>query len=94
MNLIYPLNTEKSYKLKNSSVYIFYVSKKENKKSVKEFVEKKFNIKVASVNVLNTNGKSRRFRGNIGYRQDKKKVYIKLMPGHTMNFGENENNNV
>ena len=38
-------------------------------------------MKVADVNVVNTQGKTKRFGQRFGRRQDFKKAYVRLAPG-------------
>lgn len=63
--IIKPLTTEKAIRLiELENTLVFRVDSRNNKKEIKEDVEKMFKVKVESVNVLN--------RGN------KKIAYIKL----------------
>ena len=63
--IIKPLTTEKAIRLiELENTLVFRVDSRNNKKEIKEDVEKMFKVKVKSVNVLN--------RGN------KKIAYIKL----------------
>jgi large subunit ribosomal protein L23 len=53
---------------------------------VKKAVEAMFSVEVDSVHVLNVKGKKKRFGKTLGQRSDWKKAYVKLKPGHDINF--------
>lgn len=57
-----------------------------NKQDVKNAVEKLFEVKVESVNILNVKGKARRFGRVEGRTKAWKKAYVKLAEGHDINF--------
>lgn len=59
--------------------YSLYVAVNVNKHQIKSAIEFLFSVKVASVNVLRVKPRSRRFRGVIGYKKQKKKVYFSLV---------------
>jgi large subunit ribosomal protein L23 len=88
MNLILaPRVSEKSAMLGNQHRQItFQVLRDANKCEIKYAVEKLFNVKVASVNVLNTKPKAKRVGGRAGTRQAQKKVYVTLQEGYDINF--------
>jgi large subunit ribosomal protein L23 len=60
------------------------VTQSANKADVKAAVEELFSVKVASVNVVNTKGKARSFRFRSGSRGSKRKAYVRLAEGHTI----------
>jgi large subunit ribosomal protein L23 len=45
-----------------------------------------FSVEVDSVQVLNMKGKVKRFGQSLGKRSDWKKAYVKLKPGHDIDF--------
>ena len=55
-----PIITEKTNNLTSENVYVFKVDKKANKTEIKQVIEKKFNVKVESVNTVNVDGKKKR----------------------------------
>ena len=81
-----PVITEKTTNLNNSNVYVFKVDKKANKTQIKQAIEKKFNVKVESVNTVNTKSKKRRVGKYTGYTSAYKKAYVKLKEGSTIEF--------
>ncbi len=66
--------------------FVFKVQKNSTKKQVKSAVEVMFNVEVDSVRVLNVKGKQKRFGKSLGQRSDWKKAYVKLKPGHDIEF--------
>ena len=77
-----PMITEKATELGGANKYMFEVRRDANKTQIKEAVQKGFDVKVESVNVMNVKGKPRRVRGNrIKHRPDWKKAVVTLAPG-------------
>jgi len=83
-----PIVTEKSHRLEQLSKkkYTFEVHLYSNKASVSEAVSKAFNVQVDSVNILNTSGKQKRYRGIMGKRPEVKKAVVTLKIGHSINM--------
>ncbi|QQR99931.1 MAG: 50S ribosomal protein L23 [Austwickia sp.] len=85
--LIKPVVSEKSYGLMDEGKYTFVVDPRANKTEIKIAVERIFNVKVASVNTLNRQGKARRTRLGIGRRKDTKRAIVTLKEGSIDIFG-------
>lgn len=66
--------------------FVFKVQKQATKKQVKGAVEMMFGVEVDSVHVLNVKGKKKKFGKTLGQRSDWKKAYVKLKPGHDIDF--------
>ena len=82
-----PIISEKSTIVaEENKRFVFKVKKKATKEQVKSAVEVMFNVEVDSVNVLNVKGKQKRFGRSLGKRSDWKKAYVKLKPGHDIEF--------
>lgn len=81
-----PIVTEKSTILGEFNKYVFEVSARADKLNVKSAIESIFGVKVKKVNVLNQTGKTKRFRGNVGKRSDKKKALVTLEKDHMIDF--------
>ena len=84
-----PIITEKANLVSAKNVYILQVLPSASKAEIKVAVEQIFDVKVKSVNTLNVRGKVKRTGNRMGRRQDWKKAYVTLMPGQTINFGQN-----
>ena len=55
-----------------------------NKKEIAEAIEELFKVKVKAVNTLVQKGKTKRFRGIAGKRDDVKKAVVTLEEGHSI----------
>ena len=66
--------------------FVFKVQKQATKNQVKGAVEMMFGVEVDSVHVLNVKGKQKKFGRSLGQRSDWKKAYVKLKPGHDIDF--------
>lgn len=81
-----PVITEKSQALASENVYVFKVDSKANKTQIKQVVEKKFGVKVKSINTLNVVTKKKRVGKYSGRTNAYKKAYVKLMEGSKIEF--------
>ncbi|MBX3195607.1 MAG: 50S ribosomal protein L23 [Schumannella sp.] len=79
--IIAPVVSEKSFGLVDDGKYTFVVDTRSNKTEIKLAIEKIFGVKVASVNTLNRQGKTRRTRFGIGRRKDTKRAIVTLKSG-------------
>ena len=86
--IIRPLITEKSTTLMAEGKYVFEVAKAANKIEIAKAISLIFNVKVASVNTVNVEGKVKRMGRSIGKRSDYKKAIVKLAAGETIEFFE------
>ena len=84
--ILKPIVTEKATKLSEFNKVVFLVSESSNKLEVRYAVEKIFSVKVRSVNIINTKGKSKRFKGIMGKRNDIKKAIVTLESGNTIDL--------
>jgi large subunit ribosomal protein L23 len=82
-----PHLSEKSTRLADANKQItFKVDKFATKPDIKQAVEKMFNVEVDSVTVTNVKGKSKRTGRSAGRRKNWKKAYVRLKPGHDIDF--------
>ena len=81
-----PIVTEKATKLSEFNKVVFEVASKSNKNEIKVAIEKLFSVKVKAVNIINTKGKEKRFKGILGKRNDVKKAVITLVEGNTIDI--------
>ena len=84
--ILAPVISEKSYGLIEDNVYTFVVHPDSNKTQIKIAVEKIFNVKVASVNTANRQGKRKRTRTGFGKRKDTKRAIVSLAEGHRIDI--------
>ena len=85
-----PVLTEKSLLLQqNENKYTFDVDLTANKTEVKVAVEKMFDVKVDSVNIMNVKPKTKRMGRYVGKTKRRRKAIVKLKEGYSINlFGE------
>lgn len=88
-NILYPLFTEKSTRVSQFNQYVFVVSQRANKDTVKKSIASLYNVKVKSVNIANGKAKRKRFKGVEGKTTSKKKAYVTLQQGYTIDLGVN-----
>lgn len=82
--IVRPLITEKATIAAEQGKVVFKISATANKKDVKDAVEAIFGVKVKAVNTINVEGKEKRFRGQVGRRQDFRKAIVTLEPGQNI----------
>lgn len=77
--ILKPVITEKSMNDMADKKYTFLVNPEANKSQIKEAVEKMFDgVKVAKVNTLNEDGKTKRRGAVVGKTAKTKKAIVKL----------------
>lgn len=81
-----PVITEKATLLTEFGKYVFEVSSFATKANIKIAIEKIFDVKVQKVNIINQEGKVKRFRGKIGKRSCKKKALVTLESDQTIDL--------
>lgn len=86
--LLGPFVSEKSAMMGElAGQYAFRVVGDANKREIGRAVELLFEVEVAGVQVLNVKGKVKRLGKRLGRRQDWRKAYVRLKPGHNIDFG-------
>lgn len=84
--ILAPIITEKTAGMESVGRYAFKVSNKANKTEIKQAIEKKFNVKVASVNTINSKPKKKRVGKYTGMTSKYKKAIVTLAKGNTISF--------
>ena len=79
-----PHISEKSARLAEHNQYVFVVAPAATKADVSAAVEKLFDVKVEQVNLVNIKGKVKSFRFRAGSRHGKRKAYVRLADGQTI----------
>jgi large subunit ribosomal protein L23 len=79
--ILSPVITEKATNGSQHNQVTFRVDRKATKPIIKSAVESLFNVKVTAVNTHNRQGKTKRFKGKIGFRSDVKFAVITLAEG-------------
>jgi len=85
--LLSPHISEKSTRLgEGSNQVVFRVRRDARKPEIKRAVEKMFSVEVEGVQVANVKGKRKGMMRSAGKRSDWKKAYVRLKPGHDIDF--------
>jgi len=79
-----PLVSEKTARLQETNQYVFEIATTATKADVKAAVEQIFNVTVQAVNVVNLKGKTKSFRQRSGTRGNKRKAYVRLGEGQSI----------
>ena len=84
-----PVITEKSTLLQEQNKYVFDILQGANKAQVKEAVERGFEVRVLSVNIISQNTERvRRGNGRWQVRRSDKKAVVTIAPGDTIQLFE------
>ena len=85
--LVAPHVSEKSARLGDqANQVVFKVLPDARKPEIKRAVEKLFSVEVDHVQVASVKGKRKGFMRRQGKRSDWKKAYVRLKPGHDIDF--------
>jgi len=84
--LIEPIYSEKASVVSELNKHTFKVAKNATKQTIKEAVQKLFEVEVESVNVVNSKPKTKVFKGRIGKRSGFKKAVVTLKEGQMLEF--------
>ena len=84
--ILKPIVTEKATRLSEFNKVVFSVSLSSNKVEIKKAIEKIFSVKVACVNIVNIKGKTKKFKGIEGKRNNQKKAIVTLQKGNTIDL--------
>ncbi|MDD6084297.1 MAG: 50S ribosomal protein L23 [Oscillospiraceae bacterium] len=76
--IIKPIITERSMDALQTGKYTFKVDRNANKIEIAEAIEKLFDVKVAKVNTMNCNGRTKRVGRYVGKTADWKKAIVTL----------------
>lgn len=79
-----PVITEKSTMISEFNQIIFRVPLTATKPQIKAAVEGLFDVKVEAVNTIRVKGKTKRFKGVMGRRNDYKKAMVRLAEGQSI----------
>ncbi|NMM46578.1 50S ribosomal protein L23 [Rhodospirillaceae bacterium KN72] len=85
--IVAPVITEKATLAGEHGAVVFKVAKDATKPEIKAAVEQIFDVKVKAVNTSVVKGKTKRFRGRLGVRNDWKKAVVSLEEGHSIDVG-------
>lgn len=81
-----PVMTEKSTKGSEQNKFTMSVLLDATKPEIKKAVEEIFKVQVTAVNTLRVKGKTKRFKGKMGQRSDRKKAIVTLAQGSSIDM--------
>jgi large subunit ribosomal protein L23 len=84
--LLSPHITEKASLLAEQNKVVFKIALDASKDEVASAVEAIYNVKVTKVNTIVTKGKTKRFKGIMGRRNDVKKAIVTLAEGQAIDI--------
>jgi large subunit ribosomal protein L23 len=84
--ILAPVITEKATLLSELNKVVFRVAADASKDEIAAAVEELFKVNVTKVNTLVVEGKTKRFRGRLGKRNDVKKAIVTLADGQSIDI--------
>ena len=84
--ILSPLVTEKSTNLSEQNKIVFKVPSKENKKNIKNNIEKIFEVNVTKINIINKQNRTKLTRGRKVKVSGFKKAIITLKKGQSIDL--------
>lgn len=84
--ILSPVVTEKTNNQLGNNKYSFNILDSASKEDIKNSIETIFGVNVEKINIINTEGKVKRFKGTIGKRSSVKKAVVTLKKGQEINF--------
>ncbi|WP_416878769.1 50S ribosomal protein L23 [Litorimonas sp.] len=84
--VVSPIITEKTTIISENNQVVFEVPLNASKPDIKEAIEQLFKVSVTAVNTLRVKGKTKRFRGRPGRRNDVKKAVVTLKDGDSIDI--------
>lgn len=88
--ILSPIVTEKTNNQLNNRKYSFSIDGSASKEDIKKSIETIFGVDVEKVNIINTEGKVKRFKGTVGKRSSIKKAIVTIKDGQEINFAKLE----
>ena len=82
--ILSPVITEKATYLSDQNKVVFRVAKDATKTEIAEAIQELFKVTVVKVNTLVAKGKTKRWRGRPGRRNDVKKAIVTLAEGQSI----------
>jgi large subunit ribosomal protein L23 len=84
--ILSPVITEKATLLSEQNKVVFKVAMDATKDEISAAIESLFKVNVTKVNTMIVKGKTKRFRGIMGRRNDIKKAIVTLAPGQSIDI--------
>ena len=84
--IVRTLTTEKTARAAENNQFYFEVVASANKDDIKNAIQDIFDVIVESVNIINAEGKVKRFKGTKGKRSSVKKAVVTVKKGQDINL--------
>ncbi|HRJ12300.1 MAG TPA: 50S ribosomal protein L23 [Alphaproteobacteria bacterium] len=84
--ILRPVITEKATMASEHGQVAFWVAPGASKPEIKEAVQALFKVEVTKVNTITLHGKTKRFKGKLGVRGDRKKALVTLKSGQSIDI--------
>ena len=84
--ILAPVITEKATYLSEQNKVVFRVAKDATKQEIADAIQELFKVTVIKVNTLVVKGKTKRWRGRPGRRNDVKKAIVTLAEGYQIDI--------
>jgi len=84
--ILSPVITEKATVLSEQNKVVFKVAMDSTKDEISAAIESLFKVNVTKVNTMIVKGKTKRFRGIMGRRNDVKKAIVTLAEGQSIDI--------
>lgn len=84
--ILRPVITEKATMASEHGQVAFWVNPNATKPQIKEAVQALFKVEVTKVNTISLPGKTKIFKGRKGVRSDRKKAFVTLKSGQTIDI--------
>ena len=84
--ILAPVITEKATYLSDQNKVVFRVAKDATKAEIADAIQELFKVQVVKVNTLVVKGKTKRWRGRPGRRNDVKKAIVTLAEGQSIDI--------
>ena len=88
--IVSPITTEKTSLQQAGNKYSFMVLRSAGHEDIKKSIEFIFEVAVEKINIVNNDGKVKRFKGTVGRRNSTKKAIVSLKKGQSINFAKLE----
>ena len=88
--IISPVITEKTNLQATDNKFTFEVVASAKKTDIEKAVGEIFGVDVVKVNIVNTKGKTRKFRGKVGKKSDVRKAVVTMKKGQQIDLAKLE----
>ena len=88
--IVSPVITEKTSLQATDNKFIFEVIASAKKTDIEKAVKEIFGVDVIGINIINTKGKVKKFKGKVGKKSDIKKAIVTMKKGQQIDLAKLE----